>query len=129
MEKDILIVDDDKDILTSLREILQHQGNFVFTAESGFECIKRIKDGFQGILLIDIMMPKMDGWDTIKEIVERGLIKNVAINIITGKGTKHHKMMSVLGTYIYDYFSKPLDIDELIECVKKCENYLNARSN
>ena len=118
MEKDILIVDDDKDILTSLREILQHQGNFVFTAESGFECIKRIKDGFQGILLIDIMMPKMDGWDTIREIVNIGFEQNVKIVVITARGTHHQEKMHGLEPYILDYIPKPFDINKLLSVVE-----------
>ena len=118
MEKDILIVDDDKDILISLREILQHQGNFVYTVESGFECIKRIKDGFQGILLIDIMMPKMDGWDTIREIVNNGYEQNVKIVVITARGTHHQEKMHGLEPYILDYIPKPFDINKLLSVVE-----------
>ena len=102
MDKKIMIVDDETDILIALRTVFEHQNYDVVTVENGFECINEIEKGFKGVVLLDLMMPKMDGWDTIKEIVERGLIKNVAINIITGKGTKQHKMMSARGTYVYD---------------------------
>ena len=78
---------------------------------------------------MDIMMPNMDGWDTIKKIVKRGLIKNVAINILTGKGTKDHQKLGELGSYVYDYLTKPIDINQLIDSVKKCGIYLNARNN
>jgi len=118
MEKDILIVDDDKDILTSLREVFLHQGNVVFTAESGFECLRRIKDGFQGILLIDIMMPKMDGWDTIREIVKNGLEQNVQIVVITARGTHHQEKMHGLEPYIIDYIPKPFDLHKLLGVVE-----------
>ena len=124
-----MIVDDETDILISLRTVFEHQNYDVITVENGFDCINEIERGFKGVVLMDLMMPEMDGWDTIKEIVERGLIKNVAINIITGKGTKRHKMMGPLGSYIYDYFSKPLDLKELIESVKKCNQYLYAKDN
>lgn len=124
-----MIVDDESDILVTLKTVFEHQNYDVVTVENGFDCISEIEKGFKGVVLMDLMMPEIDGWDTIKEIVERGLIRNVAINIITGKGTKQHKMMSALGSYIYDYFSKPIDIKELIESVKKCNNYLHARSN
>ena len=117
MENDILIVDDDKDILTSLREVFQYHGNVVFTAESGFECIRRIKDGFHGVLLIDIMMPKMDGWDTIREIVKNGLENNVKIVVITARGTHHQEKMQGLEPFILDYVPKPFDLNKLLSIV------------
>lgn len=129
MNKKIMVVDDEPDILTSLRTVFEHHKYEVITVDSGFECINEIEKGFKGIILMDIMMPEMDGWQTIKEIVDRGLIKDVAIEIITGKGTKNHQNMSELGSYIYDYLAKPLDINELISSVEKCNIFLTARNN
>ena len=60
-------------------------------------------------------------------LVKKGLIKNVAIGIITGKGTKNHHNMAGLSCYIYDYFSKPLNIKELIRSVDNCYIFLNER--
>jgi len=129
MNKRIMIVDDEIDILTSIKVLFEKQNYDVTTVESGEECIQEIEKGFRGIILMDIMMPDMDGWDTIKQIVGRGLIRNVAINIITGKGTKDHQKLSELGSYVYDYLTKPIDINQLIDSVKKCGVYLAARNN
>jgi DNA-binding response OmpR family regulator len=126
-KKKIMIVDDEPDILTSLKIIFENQDYDVITVNNGFDCISEIEKGFKGIILIDIMMPKMDGWETIKEIISKGLIKNVTINIITGKGTKDHQKMGILGSYVFDYFSKPVDITELLESVKKCKKILDSR--
>lgn len=127
MYKKVMIVDDEQDILTSLKTVFQNQDYDVITVDNGFDCISEIEKGFRGIILMDIMMPEIDGWQTIREIVERGLIKNVAIGIITGKGTKDHHIMNGLGCFIYDYFSKPLDIKELIKSVERCNEFLSAR--
>jgi len=124
-----MIVDDETDILASIRALFEKQNYEVTTVESGEECIQELEKGFKGVILIDIMMPNMDGWDTIKKIVNRGLIKNVAINIITGKGTKDHQKLGELGSYVYDYLTKPIDINQLIDSVKKCGIYLDARNN
>lgn len=124
-----MVVDDEPDILSSLKTIFEHNNFEVITVESGFECIRELEKGFKGVILMDLMMPKMDGWDTIKEIVEKGYIKNVAINIITGKGTKNYQQLGTLGSYIYDYLSKPLNIKELISSVNKCDAFLEARIN
>ena len=124
-----MIVDDEPDILTSLKTVFERQRYEVITVENGTDCINEIEQGFEGVVLMDIMMPEMDGWETIKEIVERGLMKNVAIEIITGKGTKNHERMGTLGSYVYDYLSKPIDINQLISSVNKCNNFLIAKNN
>jgi len=129
MNKKVMIVDDEPDILISLKAVLEHEEYEVITVSSGFECIEKIEGGFQGIILMDLMMPEMDGWDTIKTIIDKGLIKEVAINIITGKGTKNYQKLGVLGSYIYDYLSKPIDIKELVSSIEKCYIFLNARNN
>ena len=129
MNKKILIVDDEPDIRMSLKTVLEHQNYEVITVENGFECLDLLENGFKGIVLMDLMMPKMDGWDTIHEIIQRGYIKNVAVNIITGKGTKDHQRMGALGSYVYDYISKPLDLHELISSVESCYKYFKAKSS
>jgi DNA-binding NtrC family response regulator len=129
MDKRVMIVDDEHDILDSLKTVLEYESYEVITVDSGFKCLKEIEKGFEGVILMDLMMPEMDGWTTIKEIVDRGYIKNVAISIITGKGTKNHNIMSTVGSYIYDYLAKPLDIKELIQSVEKSYNFLIARNN
>ena len=126
MNKKIMIVDDEPDVLSSLKTVLEYQNYDVITVDNGFECIEKIEEGFKGVILMDLMMPKMDGWATIHEIANRGLMENVAINIITGKGTKDYQKLSVLGSYIYDYLSKPLDIKELVASVEKCYKSFSA---
>ena len=118
MNKKIMIVDDDPDILISIRKIFEREGYEVFTVDSGMDCIKEIERGFKGIVLMDIMMPFMDGWDTIQEITSRGLSKNVIISILTAKGTPDHDKIKGLQSYIYDYITKPFDVKELISNVK-----------
>ncbi len=119
MRRDILVVDDDTDILHSVKNIFVHQGHEVFTVKNGFECIREIEKGFNGIILLDIMMPGMDGWDTIREIVRRGLEKNVEILIITAIGTSDHDKMYGIESYIHDYIVKPFNVNDLVESVEK----------
>jgi len=122
MRKDILVVDDDTDILHSVRDIFEHQGHTVFTVNNGFECIKKLEKGFNGIILLDIMMPKMDGWDTIREIVNKGLNKKVEILIITAIGTSDHDKMFGVESYVHDYIVKPFNIGDLVNSVNKLNN-------
>ena len=128
MNKKIMVVDDEPDILTALRIIFENYGYDVTTVETGGECIEEIKRGFEGVVLIDIMMPKMDGWATIKKIVDKELTKNIAIEVITGKGTKDHEKMRGLEPYIFDYLVKPFDPEELISSVETLSFKLFSRN-
>ncbi|KYK23566.1 hypothetical protein AYK24_10600 [Thermoplasmatales archaeon SG8-52-4] len=118
MDKRVMIVDDDPDILIAIRKIFEEEGYEVLTVDSGKDCIKELERGYKGVILMDIMMPFMDGWDTIEEISKRGLYKNVVISIITANGTPDNEKMKGLETYIYDYIIKPFDVDQLISNVK-----------
>jgi len=123
MNKKIMVVDDEPDVLTTLRTVFELQNYEVITVTSGDECLKEIEKGFKGIVLMDLMMPGMDGWETINEIVNRGFLENVEIAIITGKGTKDFQKLSLLGSHIFDYLTKPLDLDKLVSSVEKCNKY------
>lgn len=101
----------------------------VTTVSSGEDCLHEIENGYKGIILIDLMMPGMDGWDTINEIVNRGYIKDVSISIITGIGAKNYQKMSSLGSYIFDYLTKPIDINNLITSIEKCTRYFYSKYN
>jgi len=118
MEKKLMVVDDDPDILITIRSIFEREGYEVFTVDSGKDCIKELERGFKGVILMDIMMPFMDGWDTIREIVKRGLTKDVMISILTAKGTPDHERMKGLESYVQDYISKPFDVSQLISSVE-----------
>ena len=65
-DKGIMVVDDDEDILFTVRSIFKRYPVHVETAKSGVECLEILSKGFRGVVLMDIMMPGMDGWDTIK---------------------------------------------------------------
>ena len=119
MDKRIMVVDDDPDILITIRKIFEKEGYEVFTVDSGIDCIKELERGFKGIILMDIMMPFMDGWDTIEEITKRGLLKDIIISILTARGTPDHEKMRGLESYIYDYITKPFDVKKLIFDVKQ----------
>ena len=71
-EKKIMIVDDNPDILICIRKIFEKEWYEVFTVDSGMDYIKELEHSFKGVVLMDIMMPFMDGWDTIDEINKRG---------------------------------------------------------
>jgi len=118
-----MVVDDDPSILVSVREVLESVGFEVVTVNSGRGCIEELQKGFRGVILMDIMMPGMDGWDTIKEIVDNNLLEGNLIAILTAKDQPDEKM-DKLKEYVIDYLTKPFDSDELIATVDEYFTYL-----
>ncbi|MEM4259039.1 MAG: response regulator [Candidatus Thermoplasmatota archaeon] len=114
MDKRIMIVDDDPDILIFLRTVFEQQDYEVLTVDSGTDCIDELQRGFKGVILMDLKMPFMDGWDTLRQIIEKQLYKDIIITIISAHGTIEHEKMNGLEGYIYDYITKPFDLQKLI---------------
>lgn len=61
MKEKIMIVDDEPDVLDSLKMVLEAQDYDVTTASNGAECLEKLEKGFKGVILLDLMMPVMDG--------------------------------------------------------------------
>ena len=124
MKGKVMMVDDDPDILTTVRTIFESEGLDILTVGSGKECVNELKRGFKGVILMDIMMPRMDGWDTIQAIVDQGLIEGNIISMLTAKDTPD-PIMEELAENVVDYITKPFDTDELISTVKEYLSYLD----
>jgi len=121
--KRVMVVDDDPSILIAVRELFESKGYDVYTVGSGFDCIDELKKGFKGVILMDIMMPRMDGWETIRKIVDDGLYQNVVIAMLTAKDMPDMKM-SEFKEYVIDYINKPFDPDELVSTVDQYSSSL-----
>jgi DNA-binding NtrC family response regulator len=107
----VLIVDDEEDFVEMLALRLQEVGQKVSTAHSGRECLDRLTQGDIDIVILDILMPGMDGIDTLKEIKKRFPI--VEVIMLTGHGTIQTAVDGMkLGAF--DYLLKPADFKELL---------------
>ena len=112
----IMIVDDNPDILRSLRTVFEKEKYEVLTADNGWKCITELKQGFRGIIILDIMMPVMDGIETIKKMVIEGFIDDNTIVVLTVKKIQGEEFDEVY-KYIHDYIQKPFDVDHLLNIV------------
>lgn len=110
----ILIVDDDKNICELLRLYLEKDGFDTVVANDGEEAIKKEKSETPDLILLDIMLPKMDGWQVCREIRKTS---QVPIIMITAKSETFDKVLGLeLGAD--DYVSKPFDSKEVVARVK-----------
>ncbi len=117
-QKNIMIVDDDPDIVQSLQQLFEREGFQVTTAENGRSCLVELEKGFQGIILLDLMMPVMDGAETIKKMTFDGFIETNTIIVLTAKRIQGEEFNEIY-PYIADYITKPFDIGVLLQTVKK----------
>ena len=118
MTNKVMIVDDDPSILITVRTLLEKEGYEVYAVNSGKDCIEEVKRGFKGVILMDVMMPYMDGLDTIREIVKGGYIKGNIIAVVTAKNVPDVKTDD-LEEYVVDDIAKPFETNELVSSVKK----------
>ena len=123
MSRKVMIVDDDPSIRIAVKTLLGRAEFDVRTAGSGPECLEELRKGFKGVILMDIMMPDMDGWDTITEIVNRGYNDGNMIFMLTAKDVPDRKMDG-LQEYVIDYLTKPFEPHELVGAVEQYLSYL-----
>lgn len=117
-QTNIMIVDDDPEILTSLKTLFEKKNYNVTLASNGRECLNVLEQGFSGIILMDIMMPVMDGIETIKNMIREGFTGNTKIIVLTAKKIQGEEFNNIY-QYIYKYINKPFDISELIKSVEE----------
>jgi len=114
----ILLVDDEPRILNFLSSKLRVSGYEVLTAANGQEALEQIEGQEPDLVVLDILMPKMDGFETLKELRS---FSTVPVIILSAKGTNADKIKG-LGLGADDYLAKPFSPDELvarIEAVKR----------
>ena len=119
MEK-ILVCDDNFDILNVIKILLELKGYAVVTTSSGKECIEKALEINPDFIFLDVMMPEMDGWETLKEIRKYEELKNIPISMLSAKDLTlqdynedlHERMDQVVA-----YTIKPFKTDDLIETI------------
>jgi len=121
MSNRIMIVDDEEMNREAAGIFFQSIGMEILTAASGEECLGHLKSGFRGVILMDVMMPGIDGWDTIRRIVEHDLYEGNIIVMLTALDAPDGKMEG-LQEYVTDYLTKPFDTNELMDSI---QYYLN----
>jgi DNA-binding response OmpR family regulator len=122
MDCKIVIVDDEVHIRAlleqSLEELEEDHGVEILSAENGQEGLEVIKEARPGLVLLDIMMPMMNGYDVCKSIREDPNLSDVKVILLTAKGQEADRDRGVeVGAT--RYMTKPFDPDELLEIARE----------
>ena len=115
--KKILVVDDEKDVLDLVRRILTRGGFKVITASDGKEGLAKVYSEAPDLMILDINMPMMDGWEVCRKIRGDPLYKHLPIIMLTVRRTKKDQLkgLDIGGD---EYITKPFYPTELIARVK-----------
>ncbi|MBU0567668.1 response regulator [bacterium] len=118
MAKKILVVDDNVDMVDLLKSILEMEGYDVIEAFDGQEALDKSKQQQPDFILLDIMMPIMDGWETCRRLKGCRKTSQIPVTILTARvNPEDREKASRLGAD--DYLTKPFDPDELLNRIKK----------
>lgn len=118
-DKIILIVEDEKSLREALNDKLTREGFTVFEAKDGEEGLEMSRKVRPGLILLDLLMPKMSGTEMAKKLREEEWGKNVKIIILTNL-TEEEKVKRELENSVYEYIIKnDVRIDQVVEKVKR----------
>lgn len=116
VEKRILIVDDDDAIRALLATVLRRRGCSVDAARNGAEAIEKLALCRYSLIVLDLMMPVMSGYDVLEQLAEMSLTSRPMVLLLTaGTAPRKYDASLVVGT-----MSKPFDIEMLVNTVSSC---------
>jgi two-component system, OmpR family, alkaline phosphatase synthesis response regulator PhoP len=113
----ILVVDDEQDLLDLIEYNLKNEGYQVLKAENGLEGIKIARESSPDLILLDIMMPKMDGLQVCEEIRRDQRIQHIPIIFLTARGDERTEVEG-LDRGADDYITKPISTRKLMSRLK-----------
>ena len=119
----ILIVDDDPDILEGILTILETRPYCLATARDGKKCVEMIAEEVPDLLILDLLMPRMDGWGVIRELRSEPRHAQIPIMILTtvieDASRRRYELETGMTMDVQDYVQKPAKPADLIAGVEK----------
>jgi DNA-binding response OmpR family regulator len=125
MPEKILVVDDDPDMRDAITIILESQGYEIVTAQDGVEGLANLKAERPDLMMLDLLMPKMDGFAVLKELQDARWAKyrDIPILILSSvreeASRRRYELETALTLEVDDYVEKPIAPDVLLERVEK----------
>ncbi len=113
----IVCVEDDPEMIDLIRLILSRQGYEVIGADGGREGLKVIQEILPDLVLLDLMMPDIDGWEVYQQMRENESTQEIPVIIVTAKAQGVDKMLALQIAKVDDYITKPFGPAELLTSV------------
>jgi DNA-binding response OmpR family regulator len=112
----VLVVDDDPSVRKVVTVALTQRGYDVIGVPSGEDCLRSLRGGFRGLILMDVLMPGISGWQTIRALAEAKLLHGSVVCMLTGMLTPNEEAEG-LEELVLDYLAKPFDASSLLQMV------------
>ena len=114
----IVYIEDEFDMIDLVRLILGQKGYEVVGAIGGREGLKMVQQELPDLVLLDLMMPDMDGWEVYQQMRAEEATREIPVIIVTAKAQSIDKVLGLHIAKVDDYISKPFNPQELIDSVE-----------
>jgi two-component system, OmpR family, response regulator VicR len=119
INRKVVYIEDESEMIDLVRLILSRKGYEVIGANSGREGLDAIRQKLPDLVLLDLMMPDMDGWDVYQQMKSVEATREIPVIVITAKAQSIDKVLGLHIAKVDDYISKPFSPQELVESVEK----------
>lgn len=117
--KRVVCVEDDPDMIELIRLILSRRGLDVHGAPDGKAGVKLISELLPDLVLLDLMMPGMDGWEVYQQIKAAPATKHIPVIVVTAKAQNIDKVLGLRIAKVDDYIAKPFSPQDLMDSVDR----------
>jgi len=114
----ILVVDDEKDVTSLLAKILEKEGFEVDQVNSGMDALRRVKTERPDLILLDVMMPELDGWEVCRRLKSEPDTGDITIAMLTVKSGYQDMVKSLKEANADWHLSKPIKKEKFLKTIK-----------
>ena len=116
--KRLVYIEDEPEMIDLVALILNRRGFEVLGANGGIEGLELVKRELPDLVLLDLMMPDMDGWDVYQQMKSDEMMRDIPVIVVTAKAQSIDKVLGLHIAKVEDYISKPFSPQELLDSVE-----------
>ena len=117
--KHIVCIEDEPEMIELIRLILSRRGFDVHGAPGGKEGLEMVREMHPDLVLLDLMMPEMDGWEVYQQMKADASTRDIPVIVVTARAQNIDKVLGLHIAKVDDYISKPFGPQELMDSVEK----------
>lgn len=117
--KKIVYIEDEQEMIDLVSLILNRKGYHIIGANGGREGLEIVRQEMPDLILLDLMMPDLDGWDVYQQLKAEENTKNIPVIVITAKAQSIDKVLGLHIAKVDDYISKPFSPQDLVKSIER----------
>ena len=118
----VVCIEDEPGVIELIRLILERRGLKVVGAVSGMEGLEVVRQVQPSLVLLDLMMPEMDGWEVYRRMKADAMMKTIPVIIVTAKAEGIDEVLAKHIAKVDDYIKKPFSLQELLQAIERVLN-------